>query len=430
MRSLDILEIRIANYKSLKSVQFIPSDLTIVVGANASGKSNFADSLDFLSEIYRHGLELAIDKKGGYENIVYRSRHASGEGISFRIEYKASSHFTSKGKGALKVSHEFILQSKAISKESDYSILSEKLKICEVSEAVERPIGGFKRDLNSIVPYEIEIQSDKSRESIDHGFILMKYGLQRVNDIAANNKLVSSTELIFSGSGLATPFFSQIMSPLSSIKVYQINPHVSREFSSPSPQPQLTKLGSNLPSVVNLLQKDHKSTWTKIIHAMRSIIPTLEEIEVEYTTSRSLGLFFKEKRTNRPWIPSELSDGTIQALALLVAVYDPRSTFLVIEEIENSFHPWIIRLILDACKESSKTKHIVITTHSPTVINYVHPSDVFVMWKSKGGSSMNQLIVLDPHTLTMWESGTISTFDVLDSGSIRNAVPNLASEDE
>src|SRR5688572_32146599 len=46
------------------------------------GKSNLADCLDFISEIYRHGLEMAVARKGGYENIAFRRMRRAKGGIS------------------------------------------------------------------------------------------------------------------------------------------------------------------------------------------------------------------------------------------------------------------------------------------------------------------------------------------------------------
>jgi len=77
------LEIR--NYKSLRDVVIEPTPLTVLVGPNAAGKSNFADALDFLGEVYRWDLEGAVSKKGGYENICYRHSKRSSAPIRFRV---------------------------------------------------------------------------------------------------------------------------------------------------------------------------------------------------------------------------------------------------------------------------------------------------------------------------------------------------------
>jgi len=60
-----VRELEIRNYKSLRHVRLRPEDFGVLVGANAAGKSNLTDCLEFISEVYRHGLELAVARRGG-----------------------------------------------------------------------------------------------------------------------------------------------------------------------------------------------------------------------------------------------------------------------------------------------------------------------------------------------------------------------------
>ncbi len=96
---------------------------------------------------------------------------------------------------------------------------------------------------------------------------------------------------------------------------------------------------------------------------------------------------------------------------------------LVLEEMENSIHPWIIRRVLDACREASKEKRIVLTTHSPILMNSVSPDEVWVIYRENGASHIRPLTELEPDMLTMWSGGQVSNFDYIDSGALLQAVP-------
>jgi predicted ATPase len=89
-----IVEVAVWNYKSLRSISMNPSGLNVLVGPNDSGKTNFADCLDFLSEVYRKGLRAAVTQKGGYENIVYRRRSRSTAPIGFSLVVETDSTST------------------------------------------------------------------------------------------------------------------------------------------------------------------------------------------------------------------------------------------------------------------------------------------------------------------------------------------------
>lgn len=119
-----------------------------------------------------------------------------------------------------------------------------------------------------------------------------------------------------------------------------------------------------------------------------------------------------------------MSDGTILTLAMLCAVADPRKTLVFIEEPENSVHPWIIREILAFLNQISKNKNIVITTHSPTIIDSVHPAKIWTIARTKGVSELQRLIDLDSKIERDWENGEYKISEFIDSGLIPKIVPS------
>ena len=64
---MTISKIRIANFKSFADQTVELNDFNLLVGANASGKSNFVQAFIFLGDIATHGLEEAISLQGGVE---------------------------------------------------------------------------------------------------------------------------------------------------------------------------------------------------------------------------------------------------------------------------------------------------------------------------------------------------------------------------
>jgi len=79
--------------------------------------------------------------------------------------------------------------------------------------------------------------------------------------------------------------------------------------------------------------------------------------------------------------PPSISDGFYKILALLTAVY-LKPPLLIIDEIENSLHPETLELIIDTLRESES--QVIITTHSPVVVDIVEPSDLVLVDKENG----------------------------------------------
>ena len=134
-------------------------------------------------------------------------------------------------------------------------------------------------------------------------------------------------------------------------------------------------------------------------------------------------LFIKETQSNRPWTADDVSDGTLRTLALLVAANDPRISAMVVEEPENSVHPWIIKELAKRLREASKKKTIFFTTHSPTLIDVLYPEECWIVSMEKGETKIRNLTELAPELAENWREGKVGLSEYLDSGLIPQAVP-------
>ena len=69
---MKLTHLEIQAYRSLYEISFEPNDFTVVVGPNNAGKTNLADAFQFVGEVGRHGLEVAVSREGGFENLAFR----------------------------------------------------------------------------------------------------------------------------------------------------------------------------------------------------------------------------------------------------------------------------------------------------------------------------------------------------------------------
>lgn len=99
---------------------------------------------------------------------------------------------------------------------------------------------------------------------------------------------------------------------------------------------------------------------------------------------------------------SRLSDGTLRFLALLTILCDPDPPGLIcLEEPELGMHPDVIPTIADLLKEASQRTQLIVTTHSPMLVDCFNstPEDIVVCEKHDGQTQMNRL---DPEELKHW----------------------------
>lgn len=428
-----LTSLTIQNYKSLRDIEFEPREFSVLIGRNSSGKSNFADALEFLSIAYADGLENAVARKGGYENIAHRKERRSRSAIGFSVELKAkireselhgiptkrSVNADAQFMWTFRHSFEFKATGEGI--RSDFMITSEKLEI--IKEAVEPQVGHPRSyewlNLARGPGGKIEFLGDADSDLVKAALFDPKYWTGQGADFS-----LSSSELLF-----ALPFFKpriagRFIAWITSLATFQMSPELSRHSGVPTPNPHMSARGENLPAVVDWLQRKKPKDWKSVLVAMKDIVPELSEISVNYLHTRTLGLFFHEKGVGRPWTAEEISDGTIRALAMLVACYDPRNTALLLEEPENSLHPWIIKEIMEHLRRLSVKKMVVVTSHSPVVLNMLSPREVWVIFKSDGETKIRPLVDFDPELMTDWEGGKYRLFDYLESGYVSEAVPS------
>ena len=79
---------RIKHYKSLSEVDFeLHPNVTVLVGPNAAGKSNYVDALRFLRDAATDGLDHAMLSRGG---LVRVRQNSSGELFNIGLEMEAT----------------------------------------------------------------------------------------------------------------------------------------------------------------------------------------------------------------------------------------------------------------------------------------------------------------------------------------------------
>jgi len=425
-----LIGLSINNYKSLKNVDFSPKNLSILVGPNAAGKSNFIDALDFLASIYRYGIENAISMKGGYENIAFRKHRRTKAPISFEVRFMLSRTELNRlyarvmqlknikrlppQDSSLTIVHSFSFKTKGSDIRSDFIIIDEKLEIKR------------KPSKNNTSRSSIFLISRNHKGVIEPTYleneIVSYYFRSRFDtDLPLRDFLLSSEQSLF----ISHPvfFYALSLEKLSNIGTFRFSSHACKQSGVPAPQPFLSLYGDNLPAVLDWFKRKHKEQWGHILEPMIDILPDLEDITIDYTHTKRLGIYFKTKNLQRPWSVEEVSDGTLQALAILTASVDPRFLIIAIEEVENSLHPWIISILMDRLRLISKNKLVIITTHSPIVIDKSNPDELWIVFKVDGETNIKSLPCLEKNILNEWENGAYKLSSYLDGGLLPQAVP-------
>jgi len=351
-----IRRLKITNYKSIDSLELNGlTPFSVFAGPNGSGKSNFFDALDFVSLFLRGGVETALREHGGFANIQSEKGRARDSGkFGFEIE-------------------------------------------CDLPEK-ERWTGEEKlfRFYYSLTIHDLDQKFPNIEEHIHkNGVPLLTR--EKGDDLTikgqARDLLPKSFVDLFPKIYSALLLFIDI--PLAQLLwnmgLYRIDPIGAKGPNRSDSDPmRLNTRGHNLASVLSRLEQDEPIRRI-IMDWMELVVPGLEEIRTEQQPLEGrTALLFKEQGTERRFPARMVSDGTLYALSLLVAVLDlPYYGLTLIEEPERGLHPAAIRELIGLMREQATPRNpFWLTTHSESVVRRLGIEELILVDKVDGKTSM------------------------------------------
>jgi predicted ATPase len=307
---------------------------TAFVGPNGSGKSNFIDALSFVKDCLADSLESAFRRRGGIGAVRRRSA-----GHPTNIEL---SIFMDLGNG-LSASYSFTISAKF---EKKFAVASERCKVQ----------GLFQKE------YEFSIEKGKFIKEIPG--IRPKVSFDRLGLYAAS----------------ATEEFRPVYDFLTSMRFYSIIPKELRELQESDSGDYLDREGRNAAAILKRLKEDNQSAWRyeRICNLLSKVVKGIKKIEYHTVGKKETIRVKQDVGTKYPWTFDALnmSDGTLRILGLLLAVYQPGfHSMIAIEEPEATVHPAVTELIIEVLLDASNERQILITTHSPDILDYKYIQD-------------------------------------------------------
>jgi predicted ATPase len=150
--------------------------------------------------------------------------------------------------------------------------------------------------------------------------------------------------------------------------------------------------GSNLALVLNDLE--HRGNIKdKIVENLRKFHSRIKDYSVRILGG-TVQLFIREEGLERPISAMRLSDGTLRYLCLLAILCHPEPPPLIcIEEPETGLHPDILPTIAELMKEAAQRTQLIVTTHSDILVSAFSdmPEAVLVCEKDEDGTHFTRL---------------------------------------
>ena len=331
MKSPPITKIIIKRFRSFPTATLAFDNPLFVVGRNGSGKSNLSDVFSFASEAMSSPLQAVFDRRGGISAVRNRSSGQQSYPPNLGLAFEFGPINGIEG-------GRFAFEVKALPNYG-YRIVHEQ---CLVR----------KKDGN-------------------------RWWFDRTDKWRSNVKGLTPA---LEPSALALPLvggderFAPIFKVLGAMRVYSIEPSKLREMQDPDSGVSLRPDGSNAASVLQELLRGEgaSATKTEINRILESIVPATKAVSPKKHGNKLSMSFSQEwgEKKKLTFDAFNMSDGTLRSLGLIMAVFQkPSPSILVIEEPEATIHPGALGAVLDLIRKAAKTMQVVVTTHSPELLD-------------------------------------------------------------
>ena len=354
-----ITSLRLINFKNFADETLRVGPFTVIVGANASGKSNIRDAFRFLHGIGR-GYTLAEilgGKIGAGGQLEWEPIRGAPNEIE-RIRDPLARFFSE-----FSLHVELILEGE----EASYSIgLGSDLLYPDGFRVLKEELSSRSTTIYATVEEEygsalIHLKGDGRDPDGPGGF---EARLGRVQP--------ALTQFLKMPHPIQRPLLPATHSALGGIRFIELSPIRMREPSIPGAN-TLGDYGQNLPAALESICTDSQREST-LMSWLQELTPMdVKDFDFPRDPSGRVHLHIVE-RNGRKVSAYSASDGTLRFLAILAALLGPNEGGLYFfEEIDNGIHPNRLWLLMDFIERQTAKGdvQVITTTHSPALLSWM-----------------------------------------------------------
>lgn len=360
----------IQNYRSLRDLVLPLSQLTVIVGANGTGKSSLYRALRLLADAGRNGAVAALAGEGGLPSTLW----AGPETISRAVR---------EGRSPVQP----LRRTKSVGLRLGYS--GDEF--------------GYALDFGLPTPADtaFDLDPEYKRECVWHGPVLRPSALladrsgARVRIRDESGAWVESGHSIALTDSMLSEFADPRLCPellivRDRVRAWRFYDHFRTDADAPARQSRigtrtwaLAHNGADLAAALRTIQESAEAD--ALATAIDDAFPG-SSAEV-ITADGRFDLRFHQHGLLRPLSAAELSDGTLRYLLWAAALLSPRPPeLLVLNEPETSLHPDLLPALAALITAAAKKTQLLVVSHSQLLVRFLEDASVVELEKDFGAT--------------------------------------------
>lgn len=333
-----LTQVRITDYKSIAACDVSVGPLTILVGPNGTGKSNFLDALAFVAEAVSTTPYQAIDARGGLAEILRRLPEPA-ESFSVTLEMTVP-----WGPDPKQWAH------------GTYGF-----EIRPSRRRGQRPLEVAWEDC------QLRWQDKTEWFHVEDGYV------DESSHPVRDQKI--EPDRLYLPAASARPNFAPVFGLIRGMHFYNLDPAVLRQPQPESEGAILGKSGEHLGDVLGELASGHPTVKERVDDYLRAVAPGVRGVDRSYAGS-FVTVEMRQRTDDKEVVfgPSAMSEGTVRAVGVLAALFQTWAlegpvSLVGIEEPEIALHPAAAGVLFDALTEASEWIQVLATSQSADLLD-------------------------------------------------------------
>jgi predicted ATPase len=375
-----IKRIKLNNYRSFRELDLPLDNLTVLIGRNGAGKSNLLSLFDLLAAAAEGELNTSIRRVGGFNDLrFYETREQDVVSLEVELDHEEHQSLYYRVELGARGTAGYVVLSEKLER-PPYPEHNMRYKFLEAHNGRITILKAYNRNEDD------EDESNAAFENAAQELILPQLRNEMRYPVQVETHRYLRDLSVFQGFGdyeldrVRSPQLLDVVDPL-----------------------RLAPDGSNLISVLNALRQDvrYDDTLTQLEDVLRVVFPDFRQFDLPSAGGGKATLAYRSQHIRRSSISAQLmSDGQLRFLGLLILLMLPNPPRLIaIDEPEIGMHPKMIEVFADVVKETAAKTQVILSTHSPQLLDHMPASSICVVERKEGASTVTKP---DPDTLSLW----------------------------
>lgn len=347
--------ISVKGFRRLHNIDLEMRNLTVMIGANGSGKTSFLDVFSILAASASGNLHQQLQLKGGLNEILTRGKAR---------ELEISLAMNVPDREPLK--YRLALSPKGLSYEIREETLTQQSDIY-----APEPFKYIQSDGLDIKYFS---QEDRRllRPNWEHN--PLETSLSQVP------KMYREPENLRKSLASCTYYGALDVSEKSPIRL----PQAMRPAKLPGAK------GEDLVSCLYDLRESDRDRFEFLENILSAAFPDFERLNFPPVAAGTISMTWTDRNFSQPIYLHELSEGTLRFLWLATLIQSQNlTTITLIDEPEVSLHPDLLRHLVYLMREAAKHTQLIVATHSDRLIGFLEPHEVLICDLEEGEAKMN-----------------------------------------